>query len=103
MLSERPLHSRDEIPRRDQVAISTIIFLVGASATMTSARGCHRFAIRADVAASRRSSKRPARTPLIPDRPLIECQLPFKTWSWIRNSVREAPVPVPNPKRRNFI
>jgi len=29
MLSEGPLHSRDEIPRRDQVAISTIIFLVG--------------------------------------------------------------------------
>jgi len=38
MLSEGPLHSRAEIPRRDQVAISTINFFVGASATMTSAR-----------------------------------------------------------------
>ena len=62
-----PLHSREEIPRRDQVAISTIIFLVAASATMTSAKGCHRFAIRADATASRRSSKRPVRTPLTRD------------------------------------
>ena len=65
MLSEGPLQSREEIPRRDQVAISTIIFLVAASATMTLAKGCHRFAIRADATASRRSSKRPVRTPLI--------------------------------------